>query len=64
MVVLISSNFVTVRDLALPSHFFCKELRFSYILQDFSFGIRIWFWAVENLGSNHHVSIVRADFDL
>ena len=24
----------------------------------------IWFWAVENLGSNHHVSIVRADFDL
>ena len=38
--------------------FFCKKLRFSYTLQDFLFGIEIWFWDVENLGSSHHVSIV------
>ena len=30
----------------------------EYILQDFLFGIGIWLWAVENLESNHHVSVV------
>jgi hypothetical protein len=40
--------------------FFCKKLRFSYILQVFLFGIGIRFWAVENLGSSHHASVVRA----
>ena len=47
-----------IRDFAL--FFFCKQLIFSYILQDFLFGIGIWFWAVENLGSSHHMSVVRA----
>ena len=48
-----------VRDFALlVSHFFCKKLRFSQILQDFLLGIGIWFWAVENLGSIHHVFVV------
>ena len=42
----------------LLSHFFCKKLGFSYILQDFLFGIGIWIWAVENLRSIHHVSAV------
>ena len=36
----------------------------EYILQDFLFGIGIWLWAVENLGSNHHVSVVHGIFDL
>jgi hypothetical protein len=40
--------------------FFCKKLRFSYILQDFLFGIGIWFWVVDDLGSSHQVSVVRA----
>ena len=34
-------------------------IRFSYILQDFLFGIGIWIWALDNLGSSHHVSVVR-----
>ena len=60
----ICSNFVPlyplflVRDFALLSHFFCKRLRFSYILQDFLFGIGIWIWAVEKLRSSHHASVV------
>jgi hypothetical protein len=34
---------------ALPSHFFMQKAKvFTYILQDFLFGIGIWFWAVEN----------------
>ena len=49
-----------VRDFALLSHFSCKKLRFSYILQDFLFGIGIWIWAVEILRSSHYASIVRA----
>jgi hypothetical protein len=50
-----------VRDFALLGLFFCKKLRFSYILEDFLFwvGIGIRFWAVENLGSSHHASVVR-----
>ena len=36
----------------------CKKLRFSYILQKFLFEIWIWFWAVENLGSSHHASVI------
>ena len=48
-----------VRDFALLSYFFCKKLRFLDILQDFLFGIRIWSWAVENLGSSHHEFVVR-----
>ena len=47
-----------VRDFELLCHFFCKTLRFSYI-QDFLFGIELWFFAVENLWSSHHVSVVR-----
>ena len=47
-----------VRDFAF-NHFFSKKLMFSYILQDFLFGIGIWIWAVENLGSSHHASVVR-----
>ena len=38
--------------------FYCKKLRFSYVLQNFLFEITIWSWAVENLGSSHHASIV------
>ena len=33
---------------------------FSYILQDFLFGIRIWIWAIENLRSCHRASVVLA----
>ena len=44
----------------LLSHFFWKKRRCSYVLQDFLFGIGIWFWAVKNLESSHHVSVVRA----
>ena len=47
----------TIRDFALLSHCFCKKLRFSYILQNFLFGI--WIWAVENFRSSHHASLVR-----
>ena len=59
----VCSNFVTVypyldRDFTLLSHFSCKKLRFSYILQDFLFGIGIWIWAAENLRSSHHASVV------
>ena len=36
--------------------YFFKKTR--YISQHL-FGIRIWIWAVENLGSSHHASIVR-----
>ena len=50
---------ILVFDFALLSQFFCKKLKSSYILQDFLFGIGIWFWAVENLESSHHVSAVR-----
>ena len=50
---------ILVFDFALLSQFFCKKLKSSYILQDFLFGIEIWFWAVENLESSHHVSAVR-----
>ena len=57
------SNFVTcvilVSDFALLCHVFCKKLRFSYIWQDFLFGIGIWIWAVENLRSSHHVSVAQ-----
>ena len=42
----------------LQSDFFYKKLRFSYILQDFPFGIAIWIWAVENLRSSHYASVV------
>ena len=49
-----------VCDFALLIHFFCKKLRLSYILHNFIFGIGICFWAVENLESNHHVSVVCA----
>ena len=34
-------------------------MRFSYILHDFLIDFGIWFWVVENLGSSHHVSVVR-----
>ena len=30
----------------------------TYIVQDFLFGIGIWLWTVDNLGSSHHVSVV------
>ena len=49
-----------VRDFALLSYFFCKKLRSSWTLQDFLFGVWLWIWAVEILGSNHHASVVRA----
>ena len=59
---LTKSNCVSlVCDFALLSQFFCKKLsssNSSYILQYFLFGIGIWFWAVENLGSSYHVSTV------
>ena len=40
--------------------FFCKKLKFSFILQDFyfSFKIGLWIWVVENLRIIRHVSIV------
>ena len=44
-------------DFSLLSHF-SKKLRFSYIFQNFLFGFWIWFWALGNLGSSHHVSVV------
>ena len=36
-----------------------KTQSITYILQDFLFRIGIWIWAVENLGSSHHASVVR-----
>ena len=35
------------------------SLSFSYILQDFLFWFWIWLLAEENLGSSHHMSVVR-----
>ena len=49
-----------VRDFALLSYFFFKKPRSLYTLQDFLFGFWLWIWAVEILGSSHHVSVVRA----
>ena len=49
---------IVVGDYALLSHFFRKKLRFSYILQDFLFGIGIWIWVVESLRSSHHAFVV------
>ena len=48
-----------VHQFELLSHFFCKKLRFSYILEDFLFGFGIQFWAIENLRSSHYASEVR-----
>ena len=41
---------------AIPSPWFLQKAR---ILQDFPFGIGLWIWAVENLRSSHHASVVR-----
>ena len=46
--------------------FLFKKLRFSFILQDFLFGIgigiriRIGIWAVKNFRSSHHGSVVHS----
>ena len=42
---------------SLLKHYLCKKLRFSYILQDFLFGIGIG--TVENFRSSQHASVVR-----
>ena len=55
----ILSRVSLVHDIALFNHFFCKKLWYSYIPQDFLFGIGIGIWAVENLRSSHHASVVR-----
>ena len=49
-------QFVILRYKAI---FSTKKLQISYILQDFLFWIGIRFWAVGNLRSSHHLSIVR-----
>ena len=46
------------------SIFSCKKGRFSYILQDFLFGIGIWILVVEHLGPSHHASRVRRNIQL
>ena len=46
-----------IRDFALLSHFFSKKI-FSYILLVFLFGIGTWIWAVDNLRSKNHGSVV------
>ena len=53
LVVLSAQCASLVCDFALLNHFFCKKLRFLYILHDFLFGI----WAVQNLGSSHDASV-------
>ena len=47
-----------VRKFRSLSHIFCKNLNFLDILPEFLFGFGIRFWAVDNLGSGHHASIV------
>ena len=48
------------KDFALISHFFYKEIRFLYILKEYLFGFGVWVLAVNNFGSRHHASVVRA----
>ena len=47
-----------VRDFALFSIFSAERGDF-HVLQDFLFVIGTWIWAVENLRSSHHASVVR-----
>ena len=58
----ICSNFVTVYPyfwFCITKPFFLQEnITFTYTLQDCLFGIGIWFWAVDDLGYSHHVSVV------
>ena len=48
--------FYGILGTAIPSPWFLQKAR---ILQDFPFGIGLWIWAVENLRSSHHASVVR-----
>ena len=59
-VLCISTNFITVHDFALISHFFYKKPSFSYILKYylFSLGCKIWLKRVWNV-LRHHASAVR-----
>ena len=60
-------NFILNPCLCINCFFFLfKKLRFSFILQDFLFGIgigiriRIGIWAVKNFRSSHHGSVVHS----
>ena len=62
LVVLCGQNLslcIPVRNFALLIYFSAKNLRFSYILQDYLYEFGIWFWAVDNSGFSHHVFVVR-----
>jgi hypothetical protein len=46
------------------SRIYIDEISLRYILKDSVSGIGIWIWAVENLQSSHHASIVREQSQL
>ena len=50
-------NIVCKQPLTKP--LFVKKIKNSYILHNLLIEFGIWFWVVENLGSIHHVSVVR-----
>ena len=56
---IICANFVPSQWFCITKPFFLQKAKIFIHFTEFS-RIGIWFWAVENLRSNHHVSVVRA----